>query len=518
VSTDQHAQPTYDVTEAELVEKAKLQKHFGRFDILFFLICTLVGVDTIGTVASNGATAFSWMMIMAVVFFIPSALLFAELGTAFPEEGGPYLWVRLAFGRLAGAVNNFLYWVTNPVWLGGTLAVSAATVFATFFLNQSQLDTVPFYVFTLLFVWVGVLAAILSFQVGKWIPSIGAYSRFALLGFFTVSVVVYAIKNGVHGFGIGDYKPTMVGAIVLVPVLMFQYVGFELPSSAGDEMTDPQKDVPWAIGGSAIAAVVLYGVPILGILMVLPTDQVTNLGGFIDAMKSVFTVYGGEVGAADSGIVLTGAGAVIGDICAALFILSLLTSGVAWIMGSDRAMAVSSFDGAGPRYLGVISAKYGTPVRVNIFSGILSTLVLVGAHQITGGDAEKLFTTVLGLAISTTLVSYIGIFPALAVLRHKMPNVERRYRAPWAMFLSIWLTLLILFATVQLFFPGLGLDWFGDDYRPSAWAADEKWKYFIVELIPLAVFILAGVLFWVSGRSTRMDLATDAQIEAAEIV
>ena len=29
-------------------EKAKLKKHFGRFDMLFFLICTLVGVDTLG--------------------------------------------------------------------------------------------------------------------------------------------------------------------------------------------------------------------------------------------------------------------------------------------------------------------------------------------------------------------------------------------------------------------------------------------------------------------------------------
>jgi amino acid transporter len=507
----------YDVTEAELIEKAKLQKHFGRFDILFFLICTLVGVDTIGTVANKGAEAFSWMMIMALVFFIPSALLFAELGTAFPEEGGPYLWVRLAFGRLAGAVNNFLYWVTNPVWLGGTLAVSAAAVFAKFFLNQDSLDTLPFYIFTLIFVWVGVLAAILSFQVGKWIPSIGAYSRFLLLGFFTISVIAYAVKNGVHGFGIGDYGPTGKGLVLLVPVLMFQYVGFELPSSAGDEMTDPQKDVPWAIGFSAGAAIILYGVPILGILMVLPTDQVTSLGGFIDAMKSVFTVYGGNGNIVDGSLELTGAGAVIGDFCAILFILALLTSGVAWIMGSDRAMAVSAFDGAGPRYLGVISAKFGTPVRVNIFSGILATLVLIGAHQVTGGNAEKLFTTVLALAISTTLVSYIGIFPALAVLRRKLPGVERKYRAPAATFLSIWLTLLILFATVQLFFPGLGLEWFGSDYRPSAWEANEKWQYFVVELIPLSLFIITGVLFWVSGRSTRMDLATDAQIAAAPV-
>jgi len=216
-----HTSVPYDVTEAELVEKAKLKKHFGRFDILFFLICTLVGVDTIGAVASKGAEAFTWLMIMAAVFFIPSALLFAEMGTAFPEEGGPYVWVRLAFGRLAGAINNFLYWVTNPVWLGGTLAVSAAAVFATFFTSSSSLDTIQFYIFTLIFVWVGVLAAILSFSVGKWIPITGAYSRFLLLGFFTVSVIIYAIQNGVRGFGLPDFAPTTTGLVLLIPVLMF---------------------------------------------------------------------------------------------------------------------------------------------------------------------------------------------------------------------------------------------------------------------------------------------------------
>src|SRR5581483_9805951 len=115
-------------------------------DILFFLVCTIVGVDTIGAVASQGAEAFTWLIVLALVFFIPSALLFAELGTAFPEEGGPYVWTRLAFGHLAGAVNNFLYWVTNPVWLGGTLAVTAATAFSTFFNGGNDLSTPAFYV------------------------------------------------------------------------------------------------------------------------------------------------------------------------------------------------------------------------------------------------------------------------------------------------------------------------------------------------------------------------------------
>ena len=55
-------------TVAATVERQKLQRHFGRFDILFFLICTIVGVDTIATVAQGGGQAFTWMMIFAVVF------------------------------------------------------------------------------------------------------------------------------------------------------------------------------------------------------------------------------------------------------------------------------------------------------------------------------------------------------------------------------------------------------------------------------------------------------------------
>src|SRR3984893_12163637 len=107
------------LTAAAVVERQKLQRHFGRFDILFFLICTIVGVDTIATVARGGGEAFTWMMIFAVVFSVPQALLSAASGASFPQEGVSYYWTRLAFGHLAGAVNNFLYWITNPVWIGG---------------------------------------------------------------------------------------------------------------------------------------------------------------------------------------------------------------------------------------------------------------------------------------------------------------------------------------------------------------------------------------------------------------
>ena len=85
-------------TAAAAEEKAKLQKHFSRFDIYFFLICTIVGVDTLGQVASNGAEGLTWLLFLAVLFFVPYAFLTAELGAAFTEEGGSYVWTRSRSG------------------------------------------------------------------------------------------------------------------------------------------------------------------------------------------------------------------------------------------------------------------------------------------------------------------------------------------------------------------------------------------------------------------------------------
>src|SRR3954454_5630704 len=115
--------PVEYTTAAAAEEKAKLQKHFSRFDIYFFLICTIVGVDTLGQVASNGAEGLTWLLILAVLFFIPYAVLTAELGASFTEEGGSYVWTRLAWGRFVACINAVFYWFSNPVWIGGALVL-----------------------------------------------------------------------------------------------------------------------------------------------------------------------------------------------------------------------------------------------------------------------------------------------------------------------------------------------------------------------------------------------------------
>ncbi len=117
------AEFVYETTATAVEEKKKLRRNFRRFDMFFYLICTVVTLDTIGAVAANGAQGFTWLIFLGIFFFLPYGLSIAELGSAFPQEGGPYVWSRLAFGRRIAAVNAVIYWISNPIWVGGSLTI-----------------------------------------------------------------------------------------------------------------------------------------------------------------------------------------------------------------------------------------------------------------------------------------------------------------------------------------------------------------------------------------------------------
>lgn len=255
---------------------------------------------------------------------------------------------------------------------------------------------------------------------------------------------------------------------------------------------------------AAVAAIFLYGVPILAILLILPRDQVTGLEGFLDAIKTVFTVYGGSVG--PDGPVLEGFGALLGGLAAISLVVALVTSGTTWIMGADRAQAMAALDGAAPRSLGTLSQRFGTPINVNLLSGLVSTTVLIGALTITAGDAGKYFAASLGLAISTTTISYLAIFPALWKLRRSHPNVPRPYRVPGGMagaaFLSILTFSWALLAALFLLFPGIGTD-DPDAALPEGFTRIE---YELSQFVPLVLFLLLGIFFYICGRRTREEM------------
>ncbi len=74
-------------SSAVLEEKKKLRREFKYLDMIFYTLAALIGLDTIGAFASFGTQALTWLVISAITFLFPYALLTAELGSTFTQEG-----------------------------------------------------------------------------------------------------------------------------------------------------------------------------------------------------------------------------------------------------------------------------------------------------------------------------------------------------------------------------------------------------------------------------------------------
>ena len=509
-------------TSATLEEKKKLKKEFKLFDMIFITIAAIIGIDTLGAVSSNGAQALTWLLISAVTFLIPYGLLTAELGSTFTQEGGAYEWVKLAFGRIPASLTAMLYWISNPLWVGGTLAVTAIAAIKVFWFQSSSYqffgsqtgNAVTEIVIALIFIWGVTWSAILSLRVGKWLSVFGSYAKIGLFTLFVVLAIVYFAgghSTGSH-IAVGDIVPTgNLGFIfsAILPVLIFNWEGFELQNGAGEEMVNPQRDVPRAVIRAGIVAVISYVVLITVILVTLSKAQLSSATGFINAYRIVVNVLPTQLAT------------VLGWIVALAFVVGVASSGGTWIIGADRTYAIASLDRTAPVLLGRFSGRYGTPIAVNTMSGITASVALIAAIIIntyySSGSIAGLFAIVLGFVISTTLLSYLFIYPAYLVLRFKYPNVHRPYVVPGGIVGAVVVTVLtFLYAAVGSIF----LLWPTD----SAIVASgfSRTTYELANFIPLAIIVALTIVFYVWGHVEKrnqdvvIDYNLETQVEKVE--
>jgi amino acid transporter len=480
-------------TALALEQNSRLTKSLGRFDIVFLLIAAVVGLETLGQVSTFGAEAFTWTLVLAVTFLLPYGLIFAETGAAFTEEGGAYTWVRNAFGRPAAAIAALLTWVTQPVWVGGSMAF-LATEGWNVNLSHISSGSVADYVFKLVFIWLTVLAAIVSLRYGKWLPTVGAIMKVLLLVVFVGTAIVYAIQHGVVSLSFSDFSPTLSGLFGATPLLLFAYLGFESGNSAAGEMKNPARDVPFGILRSSGIAAACYLLPIFAILVVVPSDKITGIGGFFDATATVFSVYGGASGAMLKGL----------SVC---LVFVLMTQGAAWMIISDRMQAIAAADGAFfGGFFGVFNEKLSTPVRVNFMSGVVGTAFMLVAMQVTG-SAGSVFGVVLTISITTFLLSYLLIIPAAVKLRRAFPEVERPFRLPVSdtgfALLGLLCFLWIALGSWVAVFPGTLEALFGIDYGfRGVWGVG-RGTFEVFTLGTLGVLLVLGLVGYARGAGVR---------------
>jgi amino acid transporter len=211
-----------------------------------------------------------------------------------------------------------------------------------------------------------------------------------------------------------------------------------------------------------------------------------------------------------------------------IFAIILMTQGSAWMIISDRMQAMAAADGAFfGGFFGRFHPQLGTPVRVNLLSGVVATVFCLVAMQVTGSSAS-IFGVVLSISISTFLLSYVISIPAAVRLRTRFPDVGERsdggivvprpFRVPTG---NTGFRLLggLCFAWVALgswvaVFPGTLESLFGIDYDfEKTWGVSQL-SFEVFTLGTLAVLGTLGAVGYLRARPVRAERPDAAPLEA----
>jgi amino acid transporter len=423
-----------------------------------------------------------WLAVLVLAFFVPYAVVTARLAAELPEEGGIAVWLTGAVGPLPSAAVILCYWITNPIWIGGSLTIVTLDAVGQ---SYGSLTGVAKYAAAAAFIWIAVLAASIWARFGKWFVIAGGWLRVGVVAWLTITTIAYGIEHGLrlHRLSGGvSYED----ATLVVPILIFGLVGLEIPSAAAEETKNAARAIPRSVRRAAAWTVALYAVPLVAILVAVPDARRSGFAGFTDAIFETFRVYGG-------------AGGVLRDVVVGAFVLGLASSGTAWLMGADRSLAIAAKGGLMPARLGTFASRTGTPVVANVFSGLVATATMVASFAISQGNASRYFSAALSLALSTNIVAYVVLFAVFpSILKRIARRVSRLERT-----LGLVGVLACSIALAMVLWPGLGA---ADSSAalPDGFTAD-RGTFEAIQLGGLGVVLAAGVVCGAVARRSRLD-------------
>lgn len=109
------------------------KKTLTAVDVTLYAVSAVLLIDQIAMTAAVGPAAIFWWLVVIILFLIPNTLVTAELGTAYPEQGGIYAWVRNAFNSRWAARITWQYWINIALWMPAVYIMFSGIFAALFF-------------------------------------------------------------------------------------------------------------------------------------------------------------------------------------------------------------------------------------------------------------------------------------------------------------------------------------------------------------------------------------------------
>lgn len=342
------------------------------------------------------------------------ANILAELATAIPKSGGPYLYARRAFGDVAGLVVGWSSWLSNNA------GAAAASVSFAEFLPLVWPTAADHKIAVALAVQLALYAAnVMGLREGRAVQEITSLIKAGmLLLFIVVAAVIVAPAEPANALS-SPHVLGWMGAVLGYQIIMGAYAGWSAPVFFTGENAAPGKTIPKALAFGIVLACVLY----IGVNAAL----LHALGATGTATSALpFTAVLGRFGGAATSVVF-----------ALTAMVTVASCANANIMASPRVLYALGEDGLLPRVFTAVN-KGGSPVPAFLLTAVCTLgLALSGT-----------FSLVFGLIATLNTVSYIVVEAGYFWLRRKEPDLGRPFRALGHPLLP----LLALLADIALFF------------------------------------------------------------------
>jgi len=399
-------------------ERVKRRRVMGIFDVTLFTVSAMLVVETLTASASIGTDTVAWWLVAIVLFLIPYGLITAELATAYPTQGGIYVWVKQALGSRWAARTTYWYWVNVALWMPSVFVLFAGVFFQLFDHHLAEWPAGKWWqvLMAIAMVWLVVWVGVMRLEIGKWVNNLGAILKVIIIFALGVGGIVFAIRHGAANTIDGSsFVPSFGVAKTFLPVIVFLLLGFELVSSMAGEVQEPAKRIPRAIFTSGALIAFLYMFATIGILLALSLTKLHLVEGLVETFKAIFGTSGlGEVAVYALGI-------------AALY--TYFTNMTTWTMGANRSAVEAAAEGELPKVLGREHSTRHTPVGALIATGIISTLVLVVTALFINTE-DSLFFGIFAASSVIFLLPYLLMYPAVAILRYRDPDRPRPFKIP----------------------------------------------------------------------------------------
>ncbi len=400
------------------------KKKFKLMDAILGTVCLTLVCESVMPTAAIGNTQYFWWILLLICFCLPYGMITAELGTAYPSEGGMYDWVKRAFGpKWAGRV-AWNYWINFPLWIA-SLAVAVTDIVAGMF--GIELDIWMILVIQLAYVWFVTFLGTQRIGESKYIVNLGTFFKIILLLGIGGLGIYSLMKTGQSAnpiTSINDLIPAFnLENLSFISIILFNFMGFEVVGTWTDDMENPKRDIPKALIIGGLLMAVFYVLPATGFNIALSPDVVANMDpeNVVEVLTTLFL----SVGLSDAVI------KIVVMIAGLMFIYTFIANIASWSFGVNAVAKYAADDGSMPKVFSKTNEE-GVPYKASIINGIVASLIVIGgviAGQISE-DFEASFSLFFCLSWITLLIGYIPMFLAFLKLRKTDKKTKRPYKVP----------------------------------------------------------------------------------------